>query len=363
MKLNTKLVDSFCQKNEITLFRGNELAKVKYSHWIANSYSFKDNLGRAFLLETGCTWKRQHAITKIIKAVDIFGILNTHWHRDHTANNGKIALKTMPIWYHPQAKEKLQNTNKFFLKAMATMFETMDIKGILMRYGFPKYQINLIIKIHQLWPKLAYFLALLNFKKYYGIIRNSFRNIRYFSNEQKIYFSFNKLILAGWLHAPGIIILETPGHTDDSVSYYLKDQHALFIVDLDFFLNPNSLFEGSIQKLHDSLRKIIQLVKNENIEFLGRSHYEPIYGTNNILKHLIAVENKQKLLYKNLTAIIGKEKVWFWEEILKKIFEHKTIFKDILEQNYPNTPSFIDNYIFIFLIENGYKYFKGRWVK
>lgn len=59
-------------------------------------------------------------------------------------------------------------------------------------------------------------------------------------------------------------IIKTPGHTDDSVCFYFKDDKVLFSGDFIFYksIGRTDLPTGSIQKMHQSLELISKYPDN-----------------------------------------------------------------------------------------------------
>lgn len=354
--INKKIITEYLKKNEIKIFRGNEKSPVKYGNWIANSFAF-ESANEFFLLETGCTYKRENEIRSFIKNINNFDIINTHWHLDHTANNGKIANKNTEIIFHPKAKLKLEHPIKFYIESMKLMFAMMDTENMFERYGFNKATNKLIHLIAKINPKLAYFSAVIDFKSYYGITQQGLKNITYLNTSKKNPIILNNININGWDITNDLIAFETPGHTDDSISFLLKDRKALIPGDTIFFPSPNSITEGSISDLHKSLNLLIKITESEKIEFIGSSHYQPIVGHNNILAHLTNIQSKQLELYSTLKKIIEQKENWTWKNLVNQIYldQNKSL-KEAINKNYKEAPGFIDNYIYLLLSEKGFSF-------
>jgi len=210
--------------------------------------------------------------------------------------------------------------------------------------------------------RFTYWASVLDFRSYYGIrIQKGFDKIELYQNKRttSLFDSFD-----GWKIQNNLYALHTPGHTNDSLSFYLVDRCALFSGDIEFSNNPNSIIEGSIKDTHTSIDKLIKLVKKQKIEILARSHFNPVIGNKNIYTHLINYKYEQQEVYNTVAGTVNKRTKWTWTKLIKEIYSTKNeTLKNVLLNNYPATPSFIDNYLFIFLKENNFKFKNGFWLK
>lgn len=60
-------------------------------------------------------------------------------------------------------------------------------------------------------------------------------------------------------------VWETPGHTRDHISFYLADGHSIFCGDTLFAAGCGRLFDGSMEQLYHSLKRIATLPTNTKI--------------------------------------------------------------------------------------------------
>ncbi|KAI5180807.1 hydroxyacylglutathione hydrolase [Nematocida sp. AWRm80] len=72
--------------------------------------------------------------------------------------------------------------------------------------------------------------------------------------------------------------LHTPGHTKDSVSYYVTDsedpeQKAVFVGDLIFFLGCGKFFEGTPEDIRKAMERIIAL-PSDTVIYYGHDYQE-----------------------------------------------------------------------------------------
>lgn len=68
-------------------------------------------------------------------------------------------------------------------------------------------------------------------------------------------------------------VIATPGHTCDSLSYFFPDFPAIFPGDTLFLGGCGRLFEGTVEEMYTSLKKLSELPPQSRI-FCGHDYYE-----------------------------------------------------------------------------------------
>jgi len=174
-------------------------------------------------------------------------------------------------------------------------------------------------------------------------------------------FDFGGVAFRGW-RAGEAYLLSTPGHSPDSVSIYLKGEKAIFPGDLLWYVNPNVL-EGSIDSLLQSIARFKRLVAVEGIDYLGRAHFLPIEGQENILDHVSEYEAKERALVSRLDDCVAGSDRMSVDECLEglKQCEHPAV-KEAIKINYPYFPSYLHRFIHVFFRERGWhEVERGTW--
>lgn len=361
---NFKIVS---ESDSLVLFRGNEEDGLIRGHWIPNSYLIKLK-GDSFLIDPGCTESnlsliRHYLLEHSMKKINI---LNSHWHLDHTANNGAI-LYSHPgnSWHHGNAKDRLDNPDAFFSRTLREVFRSVEIKDFLTRNKYAPLIVKAIELALKMFPDTAVSLAVENFKKYYGQVNLGQSQIKYFEPQvDRQIFKTGSANFKGWEFSAYLWALETPGHTDDSISYYAHKNSWIFIGDLDYFLSPNSL-EGSIIDLHQSIENVLNLVVDNKIDYLGRGHHHPITGYRSAYEHLRNHLNMQKEFYDEALKVLNQKNKWHYKDLIDQLVQSNSLtVKEALSKNNPVAPNFIDQYMIVLLKENNFRLAsQGYWRK
>lgn len=110
-------------------------------------------------------------------------------------------------------------------------------------------------------------------------------------------------------------VLELPGHTDDHVAYYARENNVLFTGDVLFAAGCGRIFEGTAEQMWNSLQRIMTLPDEtriycgheyalENLEFA--LHLEP--ENQDIEERLAVVREESELGVPSVPSTIGIEK-------------------------------------------------------
>ena len=112
-------------------------------------------------------------------------------------------------------------------------------------------------------------------------------------------------------------VISTPGHTIDHVSYYCEKEKLLFSGDTLFYYGCGRVFEGTIEQMLTSLKKIIKLPDETNV-YCG--HEYTYKNLEFLLDELVISPNKgaikakcRNLIKKNGSSMpfnLGHQKSW-----------------------------------------------------
>jgi len=289
-----------------------------------------------------------------------YDLLVTHSHLDHSANSGLVAVKDSRVIFHPLVAERINNLQRNYTEIIPAMVNTFGVKGL---FGRTKMLSPSMIKLMQLIQK--------SFPSLFNLILNVISQLLCRINIGGIYpprknalflnyndikeMKFGNTVFRGWTLSENLFALDTPGHQNDHLSFYIPDRGLMFTGDLISFLNPNDILEGSIKKVHAGMMKIFQLAEAGGIDVLAMSHVLPVIGKDNVIAYLKSVIAKQDEIFETVSEIVSSctDKTDF-EEIITKVYLHESdLMKKILKINYPRSASFIDVYVYIYLKEFG----------
>lgn len=291
-----------------------------------------------------------------------YDLLVTHSHLDHCANSGLVAAKDSRVIFHPLVAERINNLQRNYNEIIPAMVNTFGVKGLFGRTGMLNPSMTKLMQlIQKSFPSL--FNLILNVisrvlcRINIGSIYPPRKNALFLNYNDIKEMQFGKTVFRGWTLSENLFALDTPGHQNDHLSFYIPDRGLMFTGDLINFLNPNDIIEGSIKKTHAGMMKIFQLAEAGGIDVLAMSHALPVIGQDNVITYLKSVIAKQDEIFETISEIVSSctDETDF-EEIITKVYLHDSdLMKKILKINYPRSATFIEVYVYIYLKEFGQK--------
>lgn len=323
---------------------------------IANTY-FLETSSRNYVIDPACGKKRCRQIKNHLP-FDEYDVLVTHSHLDHSANSGLAAAKNSRVIFHPMVSGRINNLKRNYTEITAEMIKVFGIHGFFGRTGMLRPS---IIKQMQSIQKYAptmfnfmlYIASLIMCRNAIGGIRPPKKNVQFLNYDEIRELSFANTIFRAWPLSDELFALDTPGHQDDHLSFYVPDRGIMFSGDLIGFLNPNDILDGSIKETQEGMQKLLQLAEAGGIEILAVSHALPYIGKDNVIAYLRSVVVKHEEAFDLVSEIVASctDKTDF-EEIIMNIYANESdLMKKILKINYPRSVSFIDVYVYIYLQE------------
>ncbi|MBP1761437.1 MAG: hypothetical protein H6Q64_979 [Firmicutes bacterium] len=186
-----------------------------------------------------------------------------------------------------------------------------------------------------------------------GPIHTPRNNVQYLQYDDRQELDFAGTEFSGWSLDDGIYALDTPGHQDDHLSFYVPEKKIMFAGDLVNFLNPNDILDGSLKDTQTGMKKMLQLAEAGGIDVFAVSHALPVIGKDNIISYISSIIAEQNEIFDTVSAIVSScgDKNDF-EGIIEKIYAHESdLMKKVLKINYPRSVSFIDVYVYLYLRE------------
>lgn len=269
---------------------------------ISNTYAFEIN-SKMFIIDPSCGKKRYREVRQFLGERSCDTILCTHYHNDHIANNGRLASSGTKIIYHKNAEKKTGFLRTNSTGQILMMYNRLDRELFLRSLGFfSKNTIRIILKYKFLseiiMPALLFVLSYALSLKSIGRIYTGRKKIVFMKDEEMREHDLGGMKVQSWEIAPGLYAVETPGHTDCHVAYYLRQGRILFAGDSLNFLNPNDIQFGEISRADSTRKLMLRLVKKLKIEILYTGHYLPLTGNSEIAEYISDIINKHDHVYK-----------------------------------------------------------------
>lgn len=323
---------------------------------IANTYFLQTDTGN-YVIDPACGKRRLQQIKARLPFKE-YDVLLTHSHLDHSANSGAAVFFNSQVICHPLVAGKINNLQRNYTDVTAKMVREFGVHGFFGRTGMlGPTMIKLLRWIQKQSPaifdRLLHAVSLTLCRIKVGSIYPPTRNVTFLSMDQLADLCFENSFFRGWAIREDLFALETPGHQDDHLSFYVPGRKLMFAGDLISFLNPNDILDGSLKETHTWMKKMLQLAEAGGINILAVSHSLPIVGKDQVIAYLRSVIDKQEEAFNTIAEIIAScpDKSDF-DGIMAKVYSHDSeLIKKILKINYPRSISFIDVYVYLYLKE------------
>ena len=323
---------------------------------IANTF-FLEAGNKYYMIDPACGKKRLKQIRNHLPYNE-YDLLITHSHLDHSANSGVAMAKNSRVIFHPLVAGKINNLKRNYTEITAEMIKVFGVQGFFGRTGMlGPSMIKLMLFIQKYSPPLFNFcvniISLIMCRIAVGGIYPPKKNALFLKCDERQDLHLGATVFRGWPINERLFALDTPGHQNDHLSFYVPDKRIMFAGDLINFMNPNDILDGSIKDTHTGMMKMLQLAEAGGIDILAVSHALPLIGQASVIDYLRAVIAKQDEIFNTVSEIVSScpDKTDF-EEIITKIYGHESdLMKRILKINYPRSVSFIDVYVHIYLKE------------
>ncbi|HWQ73795.1 MAG TPA: MBL fold metallo-hydrolase [Syntrophomonas sp.] len=322
----------------------------------ANTY-FLSAGDRLYMIDAACGKDRLRKITAYLQGRSC-DLLVTHTHLDHSANSGAVLSGNSKAVFHPRAAAKLGCLQRNYTEITPAIINTFGVKGFFERTGMlSPAMIAILLRLENFSPRFFNFLlkryASLLCRSNIGAIHAPHHNVQFLDYHGCREMAFGGTAFNGWDLGDDIFALDTPGHQDDHLAFYLPDKKIMFAGDLISFLNPNDLLDGCIKDTNDSLEKMLRLAQAGAIEMLATGHVLPIIGSNNVLAYIRSIKEQHDEIFSTVAAIISDcLDQHDFQAIIERVYDYDSeLMRKVLKINYPRSVSFIDVYVFLYLQE------------
>lgn len=309
------------------------------------------------MIDAACGNERLQQIKNLLQNKQC-DLLVTHSHLDHSANSGAAVGVNSQVIFHPLVEDKINNLRRNYTEITPAMINAFGVRGFFGRTGMLSHaMIDMVLFIQKYMPYFFKYLLKLSsirmLRANIGAIHTPGNNVQYLPYDDRRELDFAGVYFLGWVLNDGLYALDTPGHQNDHLSFYVPDKKIMFAGDLISFLNPNDILDGSIKDTHVNMKKMLQLAEAGGIDVLAVSHALPLIGKDNVISYIRSVIAEQDEIFNLVSSIVSaNEKNTDFEEIIKKIYAHESnLMKKVLKINYPRSVSFIDVYVYLYLRE------------
>lgn len=353
-KVNFTKITSYLAERGVSMV--TDISEEGKGTAIANTF-FLDTGNKNYMIDPACGKKRLKQIRDHLPFNE-YDILVTHSHLDHSANSGLAAGKNSRVIFHPIVAERINNLKRNYTEISAEMVKVFGVEGFFGRTGMLNPSLITLVQSIQkhspaMFRLIINVLSLIMCRIKVGGIHPPTKNGLFLNYNELKDLQYRKIKFKGWPLNGNIFALDTPGHQNDHLAFYVPDRGVMFAGDLISFLNPNDIIDGSIKDTQIGMMKMLQLAEAGGIDILATSHALPIIGKDNVITYLHSIKAKQDETFKIISEIVSScsDKTDF-EEIIAKVYSHESdLMKKILKINYPRSVSFIDVYVYIYLKE------------
>lgn len=325
---------------------------------IANTFVIEVD-GTRYVIDPACGKRRRSQLRAGLPAGH-YDLLVTHSHLDHSANSGAVVRAGTRVWFHPLVAGRITNLIRNYTEITDAMVAAFGVRGFFGRtrmLGPRMIAVVLFIqeRLPWLFRRVLRLTSRLMCRMIVGSIYAPVKHARYLDEADRRPWAFGGVTFTGWRISEHLYALETPGHQQDHLSFYVSDRKIMFGGDLVNFLNPNDILEGSIRDTHDGMMKMLALAEAGGIEVLAVSHQLPMIGRDAAITYLGSVIARQDEILDIVAAVVGScDDPADFEEVIAEIYRHEAeLMKRVLKINYPRSVSFIDVYVLIYLREYG----------
>ncbi|HZK43150.1 MAG TPA: MBL fold metallo-hydrolase [Syntrophomonadaceae bacterium] len=323
---------------------------------ISNTY-FVEVGKQNYLIDPACGKKRLKQIRSHL-TFDAYDVLVTHSHIDHSGNSRFVMAKGSDVIFHPLVAGKINNFKRNYTDVTVEMVKIFGVEGFFGRTGIlGPFMIKTLQFIERYFPTGLNFImkmvGLVICRIEAGSVSPPKKNVLFLNYDEIQDLSFGKNVFKGWPLNEHLFALDTPGHQDDHLSFYLPDKKIMFSGDLISFLNPNDILDGSIKETKIGMKKMLQLAEDGGIDVLALSHQLPIIGKDKVISYLDSIVREHEEVFNIVAETVSShpDKTDLTGIISKVCAHDSDLMKKILKINYPRSNTFIEVYVYIYLKE------------
>ncbi|GAB6094556.1 hypothetical protein JCM14469_08080 [Desulfatiferula olefinivorans] len=321
-----------------------------------------------YVLDPAFGARRRKELRPYLQTDGPLHVLCSHYHNDHCANNGWAAGRGSRIYYHHWVRTRIHYLRTNGTGQILTMAREMELPDMLRRFRmFPGWMVRgmlLSSRLSRLFPAAALFaVSYLYSLNSVGLIRPGRSRAVYLTPEARESIDLDHTTITGWRIDDGLFAMEAPGHSEDHLVYYLKDQKALFAGDALNFLNANDIQYGDVVKIDQTFDRLHDFVTKEGVDVLFQGHYYPLFGTDAIAGHIDTIRHQHKHVHEAARSVIASfDRPFGFDEALSALLSHPSDLVQYLARiTFPrSTLVFLDVYLLHTIKSLGYVRGKDR---
>lgn len=339
-----------------------------------NAFVIRDGK-TVFVIDTGAGAKMKEllisAVEELREGADSLVLINTRCHVNRVTNNEYImnieGFKNKTHLMHENAKPML-DPYSFYQKLYRDLDKYYDV------FEAPPPPWKFLTKLLSFGSREKHFKTYVNKKiNKYEPVRMSPGTIQYLKDSDAINISFETCMVdevnmacdgvsinlgpmqvKGW-KVDEAIILQSGGHSLDSIMVYFPAKKLLLAGDLTFEIFPMFLKFSSAERTMEMLGTVQDLVREGLIQIMADStHYEIYKGATKILDFLHGIwechENFEQALFSILEE--GDTIKSIYRKLRKQRYENPAVDFHI-DNQFPKTPVYLKSQICSLLLEKG----------
>lgn len=329
---------------------------------IASCVLYKSN-NTLYIMDTGATpFFRKRVLEAALKLspFDHVILLNSHGHPDHTPNNSIINEISAAKKEHYISKPGIRMLDYY------DYFED-NFKSVAKYYNLedgPRFPVSIFTRplrlLRLISPKLInHNITLFLVKKVlskFTPLEPSKETAVPFENKEPSELTVNGVKLTGWNLNDDVFVIESRGHSPDSVSFYLPKVKVLFLSDetTDYF---NCWPDSDSRRVASILKSSINMYDNGDVEALIGGHQQDVFRGGHIAELLYSLINNHLTFKKELDSIIEKHPEGISiNKIYNELGKKRAIpaVDRYFRYEFPKMPGMLKTCITCMLLEDGY---------
>jgi len=319
-------------------------------------YNSGDDL---YVLDTGATpFFRERALEAVarLRPFSRLFILNSHSHVDHTANNSIIREVESNEKFHYLSRAGIPGLE--YKKSVVQSYKEISkyyyfLKGPRFPYSLVTRPLGLVRYLNQQAPYFLVQKAVEGFAP----LEPSIETVRPFEVNESHSLDLGSISWPGWKISDQVWVLETRGHSPDSVSFFLPKEKILFLGD-ETLMYFNCWLDSSAANVRAALELTIRLLETGMVETVIGGHQQKPYNKTEAKDFIARLLDGYSTLEREIrSATDSFSNGATVSQIYRQLSKRKKRLPELgafFEYEFPKMPIFLKTLITGSLLENGY---------
>jgi glyoxylase-like metal-dependent hydrolase (beta-lactamase superfamily II) len=313
-----------------------------------------------YVLDTGATQFFRERVLEAVERLRPFSrfvILNSHSHVDHTANNGIIR--------DVESNEKLHYLSQVGIPELD--YERSIIRSyeeISKYYYFangPRFPYSLVTRplglTRYINPRAPYFIVKKTVQGF-APLEPSLETVRPYEDNELISLDLGSESWPGWKISDQVWVLETRGHSPDSVSFLLPKEKILFLGD-ETLMYFNCWLDSRAANVRAALELTIRLIETGMVETVIGGHQQKPYHKTDAKDLMRRLLDGHGIVEREILSVVDSAPDGATvSQIYRQLSKRKKQLPELaafFEYEFPKMPIFLKTHIAGLLLENGYE--------